>query len=270
MATKPNKGDRLPNPSSKRSKRREKVAACLKGVKLDGCLPKVKTHWEEVEAVARRLGMSSAALPDGRIPRGLKLYGSPKAVQDVQAKQATNQHPLERTPGEALEGPDLGEAASVFNTMTEASGTSDSFQFTACLQAYQGQPQAFCEAKEEQLKREAEECEERSRNEVMAIKHNAEELVEQQVALTQNLEKRLLEKDKLLESRAQEYECIVCRNARADTVLFPCKHQHLCTPCLQEHFRQQSGQESAQESLREVSCPSCRTPVSFWTTVYRP
>lgn len=211
----------------------------MKGVNVDGRPPKVKTHWEEVQKVAGTLGI---ALPDGQVPRGVKLY---------QAKQA-RQHGVERIPSEALEG---GEVAPVFNSLS-ASGT-DSFESTELLSAYQRQLQ--------QCQREAEErvakCEERSRKQVLAMQQNIEELMEQQVALTENLEQRLLEKDKLLESRAREYECIICRNAKADTVLFPCKHQQVCATCLKEHFRR-SGQKAL--------CPSCRSPIDFSTNVHRP
>ena len=82
-----------------------------------------------------------------------------------------------------------------------------------------------------------------------------QQLVEQQVALNETLEQKLLKRQS-----AQEDECIICRNKKPDTVIFPCRHQHVCSLCLHDLIRRHNS--------RAAACPSCRTPIGFFSTVY--
>ena len=51
----------------------------------------------------------------------------------------------------------------------------------------------------------------------------------------------------------QEDICAVCYDNRIDTVLLPCKHQHLCYDC----------------STKVEDCPTCRSKISERIQVYR-
>lgn len=50
-------GGRLPIAGSKRSKKREKVEAALKGIKVDGRVPQVKANLHEVKTIAKKHGI---------------------------------------------------------------------------------------------------------------------------------------------------------------------------------------------------------------------
>lgn len=108
------------------------------------------------------------------------------------------------------------------------------------------------ENRQREVEEKLAECQERNKEQALAL----QQLVEQQVALNETLEQKLLKRQS-----AQEDECIICRNKKPDTVIFPCRHQHVCSLCLHDLIRRHNS--------RAAACPSCRTPIGFFSTVYR-